>query len=556
MVASIVFVGLSILIGGYLLYGRFVERRLEVDAGRPTPATSQRDGLDYVPARPWVLFGHHFSSIAGAGPIVGPVIAAAAFGWLPAVVWIVLGSILIGGVQDFASLVASIRHRARSVADIARQQISPLAHRLFLVFVWFALVYVIVVFVDLTSTTFAQDPGVASSSVLYIGLALVFGLLVYRRGAGLAASSAVFVPLVFLGIWVGQRLPMALPVADPGHAWDLVLLGYCLVASVLPVWLLLQPRDYLSSYLLYAALGAGVVGLAAGGGAIPSGVEPVPALLTFRDANLGLLFPAMFVTIACGAASGFHAIVASGTTAKQLPSERAARPIAYGSMLLEGVLALFAVGTVLVIGAQAARTQAPTFVFAQGIGRMLSAVGLPAALGAHFGALAISTFLLTTLDTCTRLARYVLEELFNFQRGRVWPVAAATAATLVLPAVMTQVTLHLPDGTPAPAWKVVWPVFGATNQLLGALAMLVVTAWLRNRGKRYAFVAVPMVFMFVVTLVALAQLVLRYGPLQLVGGIATLLFALAVVLLVEAIRRVFLLPPGNRAPAGAAALEP
>ncbi len=503
-----------------------------------------------------MLFGHHFSSIAGAGPIVGPVIAVAAFGWLPAVVWIVLGSVLIGGVQDFSSLVASIRHRARSVADIARQQISPLAHRLFLVFVWFALVYVIVVFVDLTSTTFAEDPGVASSSVLYIGLALVFGLLVYRRGAGLAAASAVFVPLVFFGIWAGQQLPVALPVADPGHAWDLILLGYCLVASVLPVWLLLQPRDYLSSYLLYAALGAGVVGLLAGGGTLAPGVEPVPALLTFRDANLGLLFPAMFVTIACGAASGFHAIVASGTTAKQLPSERAARPIAYGSMLLEGVLALFAVGTVMLIGAHAARTQAPTFVFAQGIGHLLTAVGLPAALGAHFGALAISTFLLTTLDTCTRLARYVLEELFGLERGRIWTIVAATVATLVLPAVMTQITLHLPNGTPAPAWKVVWPVFGATNQLLGALAMLVVTAWLRNRGKRYAFVAVPMVFMFAVTLVALAQLVLRYGPLQLVGGIATLLFALALVLLVEAVRRVFILPPGSRAPAGAAIQEP
>jgi carbon starvation protein len=199
----------------------------------------------------------------------------------------------------------------------------------------------------------------------------------------------------------------------------------------------------------------------------------------------------------------------------------------------------------MLVGLTAAKGQAPTFTFAQGIGTLLAAVGIPVALGVHFGALAISTFLLTTLDTCTRLARYVLEELFNLRRGNRVAVFGATAATLLLPLVMTQVTLTLPNGTPAPAWRVVWPVFGATNQLLGALAMLVVTSWLRNRGKRYAFVAIPMVFMFTVTLVALVQLVWRYTPLTLVGGIATALLALAVVLLVESVRRVFLLPPGR-----------
>jgi carbon starvation protein len=284
------------------------------------------------------------------------------------------------------------------------------------------------------------------------------------------------------------------------------------------------------------------VGVLFGGGAIPDGVERIPALITFSDANLGLLFPAMFVTIACGACSGFHAIVASGTTAKQLSDERHARPVAYGGMLVEGVLATLAIGAVLLIGLGPAKQLAPTFVFAQGIGHMLAAIGIPAELGAHFGALAISTFLLTTLDTCTRLARYVLEELLRLPAGNRLTVLAATVATLGLPLLMTQLTLHLPDGTPAPAWKVVWPVFGATNQLLGALALLVVTAWLRNQGRKHAFVAVPMVFMFSVTLVALAQLVVRYRPLTLVGGISTGLFVLAVILLVEAVRRVFMRP--------------
>ncbi len=538
MVAAILFPAILLLAFGYVAYGQFLARRLGVDAHRPTPAHTEPDRRDYVPARAPVLFGHHFSSIAGAGPIVGPVIAAAAFGWLPAVLWIVGGAIFVGGVQDFSSLMASIRHHARSVADIARQHISPLAHRLFLLFVWFALVYVIVVFVDLTSATFVADPGVASSSLMYIGLAVAFGVLVYRRGARLGPATAIFVPLVFAGIWLGQQWPTALPLADPKLGWDATLLAYCLLASVLPVWSLLQPRDYLSSFLLFGTLVGAVVGVAAGGGHVPTGVAPLPALATFKDSSLGLLFPAMFITIACGACSGFHAIVASGTTAKQLSSESHARPVAYGGMLLEGVLALVAVGTVVLLGAQAARGQAPTFVFAQGIGHIFSAIGVPAALGAHFGALAISTFLLTTLDTCTRLARYVLEELFGLRHSGLATTILTTLATLVLPAVLTRMTLHLPDGTAAPAWRVVWPIFGATNQLLGALAMLVVAVWLRNEGRRHAFVAVPMLFMFAVTMVALAQLVVRYGALTLIGGIATVLFVLALVLALEAGRRV------------------
>ncbi len=539
MVLVLILVGVGLLGTGYLVYGRLVEGWLGVDPERETPAQALRDDLDYVPTRPGVLFGHHFSSIAGAGPIVGPVIATAAFGWLPALVWVLIGAVLIGGVQDFAALVASLRHRARSVADIARQEISPLAHTLFLVFVWFALVYVIVVFVDLTSATFTHNPGVASSSTMYIGLAVIFGLLMARLRLRLATATAIFVPLMFVGIWLGQRLPLILPGADIGQAWDFTLLAYCLVASVLPVWLMLQPRDYLSSFLLFACLGGGVAGALASAGALPEGVDPLPALVSFSDPNLGLLFPAMFITIACGACSGFHTIVASGTTAKQLAKESHARPVAYGGMLLEGLLAVVAICTVVILGIQGVRGQAPTIVFAQGLGYLLSCLGLPHEFGVHFGALAVSTFLLTTLDTCTRLARYVLEELLRLPRAKVLTVVLATLGSLLLPALLTQMTLHMPNGDPAPAWRVIWPVFGATNQLLGALALLVVTAWLRNSGRRWAFVAIPMVFMFGVTLVALGQLVVRWGPTTLVGGIATGLFVLAVVLLVEAMRSVF-----------------
>jgi carbon starvation protein len=545
MIFIIVIVGAVIFIAGYFTYGRLLEKWLGVDPSRPTPANTESDAIDYVPAKPAILIGHHFSSIAGAGPIVGPIIAAAAFGWLPPVLWIVLGALLIGGVQDFGSLVASLRHRARSVAEMAKKEISPLARFLFLIFVWLTLVYIIIVFVDLTAATFAHEPGVATSSFIYIVLAIGLGLTVYRARAKLGLASVIFVPLVFLGIWAGQYLPLVLPVADARMTWSVLLLVYCFAASVLPVWFLLQPRDYLSSFLLYACLLGGVVGVILSGGRLPSGVEPLPAVVALHDINLGWIFPALFITVACGAISGFHTIVASGTTAKQLSNERYARPIAYGSMLLEGILALLAISAVIIVGGAASKSQAPTLVFGQGIGYLFSAIGIPAALGTHFGALAVSTFLLTTLDTCTRLGRYVLEELLKLTRAKIASILLATFITLLLPLVLTQVTLRLPDGTPAPAWKVIWPVFGSTNQLLGALAMMAVAAWLRNTGRKRMFILIPMIFMFCVTLAALAQLCLRFGIASIVGFVATILFVLAVILLIEGIRQMLKPLPGR-----------
>ncbi len=550
MILWIVIIGVVIFVTGYFLYGRFLEKRFGIDPNRITPAYTERDAIDYVPAKPAIILGHHFSSIAGAGPIVGPIIAAAAFGWLPPVIWIVLGALLIGGVQDFGSLIASIRHKARSVAEMAKQEISPLARILFLVFVWFTLVYIIVVFVDLTAVTFTHEPGVASSSMIYIFLAIGLGLSVYRAGLKLGLASAIFVPLVFLGIWIGQYFPLVVPMAGARMTWSILLLSYCFAASVLPVWFLLQPRDFLSSFLLYACLLGGIVGIIFSGGRLPTGVDPLPAFVAFQDTNLGFLFPALFITVACGAISGFHTIVASGTTSKQLSNERYARPVAYGSMLLEGVLALLAISAVIIVGAAASKGQAPTLVFGKGIGYLFSAIGIPAALGAHFGALAVSTFLLTTLDTCTRLARYVLEELLKLPRAKIWSILLATFLTLILPLILTQFTFHLPDGTPAPAWKVIWPIFGSSNQLMGALAMLAVAAWLRNLGRKRTFILWPMIFMFFVTLAALVQLCLRYGLTSMVGSVAAVLFILAIILLVEGIRKM-LKPPSNISAKGA-----
>jgi carbon starvation protein len=514
----------------YRIYGRFLDRQFDIDAANQTPAHTEFDGLDYVPARTPVLMGHHFSSIAGAGPIVGPIIAVAFFGWLPAVLWIIIGSILIGGVHDYSALVVSIRNKARSVAQVAKTLMSPTAHKLYLVFIWLAMVYVLTAFVDLTALSFSQDGGVASSSTMYIGLAVLLGFFAYRMKFSLTKLSFVFVPLVFFSIWLGQQVPLNQPPAvahgDPKTTWSVILLGYCFVASITPVWALLQPRDYLSSFLLVACVVGGLGGIVFGGHALDA-----PAFHGFNT-NIGYLFPALFITIACGACSGFHSIVASGTTSKQLSDERNARPVAYGSMLVEGLLALISVSAIVVVGG-ALSGNPPTTVFAQGMGTFFESFGIPKVLGTSFGLLALSTFLLTTLDTGTRLARYIFEELFD-----IWGIKAhvvATTVTLVLPLWLALTQYHDAAGNPIPVWRAIWPVFGATNQLLGALALLTVGVWLKRTGRRTVFVVIPMLFMFSVTLLALTQLVL-IERFNVIGTIAAFLLVLAIILIVESAR--------------------
>jgi carbon starvation protein len=527
---ALIVIGVLMFVAAYRWYGGFLDRQFRIDAARKTPAHTDYDGLDYVPAKTPVLLGHHFSSIAGAGPIVGPVIAVSFFGWLPAVLWIVLGSIFIGGVHDYASLVVSIRHRAKSIAQVAKRMMSPVAHKLYLAFIWFTMVYVITVFVDLTADSFITDGGVATSSFIYIGLALVFGLSVYRMKFSLVKSSFIFVPLVFLAIYVGQLIPCGTPAAlahgDPKTTWTVVLLAYCFAASITPVWILLQPRDYLSAYLLIVCVIGGFIGILFGG--YPLDTSP---FLGFH-ASLGYLFPALFITIACGACSGFHSIVASGTTAKQLNNERSARPIAYGAMLIEGLLALIAVCAIVVAGGSLG-SRSPVEIFAAGIGTFVSKFGLPAKFGTSFGLLAVSTFILTTLDTATRLGRYIFEEFFE-KWGLGWHFLA-TVATLVIPLGLALTEFKDAQGNVVPSWRAIWPVFGASNQLLGALALLTAGVWLKRTGRRSMFAVIPMIFMLAVTLLALVQLAVK-NEFVVVRVIAAVLFLLAATLVVEALR--------------------
>jgi carbon starvation protein len=542
----------------YRIYGSWITRKLSLDDQHAVPSEFMYDGTDYVPAKTPVLFGHHFSSIAGAGPIVGPILAGLFFGWLPAVVWIIVGSMFVGGVHDFGSMVASIRHKARSIAELAKDYMTPASFRLFLAFIWLTMIYVIVVFMDLTAVSFidvtdaagqetAQGTGVAVASGIFIVLAILLGIVNSRTKVPVWASTLVFVPVLLLAIGLssqihsdGAYIPAVF--AEPKHMWLILLLGYCLIASVTPVWILLQPRDYLSSFLLYITVlggGLGILwGTLSGGLAVtwPALVDPTNDVFT-DVAHLGPLFPILFITVACGACSGFHSIVSSGTTAKQLKCESDARRIGYGGMLVEGIVAIIALGTVmgLTFSVDALRSD-PVGLFSAGIGRFFSTFGVPRQYGTMLGLLALSTFLLTTLDTCTRLGRYVLQEFLGWDNavGRVrW---TATVMTLVLPGILAFVTYTTPSGQVIPVWRAIWPVFGATNQLLAGLALLAVTVWLKRTGRTWLFAGVPMVFMVGMTLTATFILIYRPETATLVRTIAILLFALGSIMVVEAAR--------------------
>ncbi|MBK8233386.1 MAG: carbon starvation protein A [Candidatus Eisenbacteria bacterium] len=496
-----------LLIAGYRLYGGWVARQFALDDATPTPAVSRSDGVDYVPTRPFYLFAQHFSAIAAAGPIAGPILACQSFGWLPCLIWIALGVVLIGAVHDFGSLTASVRHGGRSLAEITREQLGPRAGRAFLGFLWIALLYVVVAFSDLTAGTFVAgteelqqgnvsfNPGgaVAAASVLYLALAVTMGLVQRFLRPPLWLVTVIFVPATFALSWAGTHLSHLL-VLDH-RTWALLILVYCGVGSVVPVWALLQPRGYLGGFVLYAALAAGLIGIFFGG------YEVVQPAWKGWDAGgaTGTLFPFLFVTIACGACSGFHGLVCSGTTSKQIERESHMHQIGYGAMLAEGFVALIALVTIMIATTDQTKGLAPGTIYGNGIGRFICIVlgEDKLAFATTFGAMAFSTFVFDTLDVCVRLGRYILQELFGWS-GR----AGAALATLVTLAVPTYFLSFAGQG----GWLKFWVLFGASNQLLAALTLLVLTIWLRRSKKPIAFTLLPMLFVLSTTSVALFKL--------------------------------------------------
>ena len=516
--ALLLLVSLVVFAGGYWLYSTFLGRRLGLDPARPTPAQVKQDGMDYVPAHPTVLFGHHFAAIAGAGPIVGPVLAAE-FGWASVALWVLLGCVFVGAAHDMIALFLSVRHEGKSIGTVIGTLLGTPARILFLVFSWSVLVLVVAEFTRQIAVTFLTDPAIATSSMLFILEAVAFGLCVYRFKMPLLVASLVFVPLMFASVWAGELWPLDLTqfglTADGARVtWILVLLGYCFLASVCPVWVLLQPRGYLSSYLLYVMMALGLFGVFV---AHPTLTLPAFTGLSVVKANgvVDGLFPLLFVVVSCGACSGTHAIIASGTTSKQLASERHIRPVAYGGMLLEGVLAIVAI--VAIAGAYttqadylaAAAAKAPAQLFASSIAAFCAKVGIPVRFSEGFILLAISAFLMTTVDACARLARFSWQELFAAARTTertavpAWQkgVTNSFVATLIVCLLAAELLL---GNTQARAS--LWAILMSANQLIAALTLLTATMWFIQNRKPCWLTAIPMVFMMVVAAWALAQL--------------------------------------------------
>lgn len=542
----------ALLAVAYVVYGGLLARLLRLDPQAPVPATALRDDLDFVPLNRVSLMSQHFSAIAAAGPIVGPIVAGAMFGWLPALLWILLGSIFIGGVHDMTALTASVRHRARSIAEVVRQYMTHRAYVLFLAFIWLALVYVVVAFTDITSMSFFGDRtletgvtvkggGIATSSMLYLALPVLMGLLMrYGRLSQLWAT-LIFLPLVGVAIWGGQHIPFdvtqwfGFSPAAARRWWNVALLAYCFVASIVPMWLLLQPRGYLGGYFLFVALVGGMLGLIFGG-------KPVqyPAFMGWSPEPDKPLFPLLFITVACGACSGFHAMVATGTTSKQLRSETDARPVAYGTMLMEGMVAVVSLCCVMILSRDSAMLKAgPNFLYASGIGEFLRVLGVPPLFAVSFALMAFTTFVYDTLDVCTRLGRYVMQELTGWhgRAGRVF----ATAVTVAVPLCFLVTNPVDASGNIVPAWRVFWNLFGASNQLLAALTLLGVTVWLwstRRAAWVWPVTGAPATFMYVISVWELLRMIRQHFANGLTGNpvpwVAVVLVCLAALMLVEA----------------------
>ena len=524
--------GVTILLGSavifliaYLTYGSWLAKQWGVDPSRKTPAETEKDGIDYLPTRPAVLLGHHFSSIAGAGPIVGP-ITAAVFGWVPVTLWIIVGSIFFGGVHDYGSLVASLRHKGQSIGQIIDSNIGERAKLLFAIFAWVTLLVIIAAFANIVAATFVANPGAGSSSLLFIVLAVAFGLLVYRSGMSLAVGTVIGLIGMAAAFWLGHIFPISLS----KDMWLLLMMVYIFIASIAPVWILLQPRDYLNSFLLYIMIAAAFIGICL--------YQPEMEISPFVGFDLGggqWLFPVLFVTVACGAISGFHSLVSSGTSSKQLDNERNAKLIGYGSMLIEGLLAICAIISVAYVSAdklpELLKNGGPVNAFSQGTATFMTAIGLDFNLSKAFVALTISAFALTTLDTATRLGRFIFQEMVTTKAGANSPLGKAVSNRYVA----TGITIALAWIMSTGSYLTIWPIFGTANQMLAALALLAIAAWLKKSKRNHLMITIPMYFMFAVTFCSLGQLIYaNLGKNWLIVGVSTVLAVLSAALAVEA----------------------
>ncbi|GAP21403.1 carbon starvation protein A [Leptolinea tardivitalis] len=524
---SIIFIvlgGSVIFYLAYITYGKFVATKVyELDDKRVTPAVEMEDGLDYEPIESKFLLGQHFSAIAAAGPVTGPILAGIAYGWVPALIWILLGSIFIGGVHDMGALMASVRNKGRSITETVRVHVSKSAWVLFNLFIFFALVLVIVAFTDVTSSSFVNvvelangetvgGGAIASSSIMYLILPIIMGFLLRYTKLSLKWATIIFLPLVGVAIWAGKYIPVTISgIGDlsPQKVWNLIIMVYCIIAAIVPVWALLQPRGHLGGYFMYASVIVAAIGIIFGGFTIK-----YPAFTKAFGGNdfWTPMMPMLFITVACGACSGFHALVGSGTTSKQLKKESDAKIIGYGAMLLEGVVALIALSTVMILAKDnELLKKSPNFVYASGIGAFMQLIGVSPAFGISFGLMAFTTFVYDTLDICVRLGRFIIQELTGWKGwfGRI----LSTAIMGGLPVFLMTVNMTDAEGKPVAAWSIFWKTFGASNQLLAALALIGITIWLVNTAKNkkaWLVTFLPAVFMFIMSTWALINMFIQY----------------------------------------------
>jgi len=522
----------------YFWYGgRIGKKVLHVNKDRPTPAHTNYDGLDYVPTNPFILFVHHFSAIAGAGPIVGPILAYALFGWLPALIWILLGAVFMGAVHDFSALVISIRNEGRSIVKIAESAISPTASILFAVFVWFTLALVQAVFADLTAKTLIEQPKIAFPTIALIFIAIIFGLMIYKLKLNVYISTVIALVALGLSVWAGTYIPVFLNY----QVWLIIIIIYSFVASIIPVWILLQPRDYISMYLLIIGMLLGIVGISLLNPPITG-----PAYVSFVNKGTPL-FPMLFVIIACGAISGFHSLVASGTTAKQLDKEVNARKIAYGGMLTEGLLAVLVITMIssVLIWDNTGNSTAPNafqgflhqsaeIAFGNALGRTIEILGIPLMIGIQFGILMLNAFILTTLDASARLNRYVMQETLGVRFGGIFKNRYfASGASLVFAYI-----LCIGSG-----YQIIWPIFGASNQLIGTLALFTASAYLFGIKAPKFYTLIPAFLMLIITESSLFyQIFWKFLPENqyFLLFIAVILFILGLFVAFEATKKIFL----------------
>ena len=560
-------VGVTAFITGFRIYSRFIANRIyRLDPDFVTPAHEFEDGVDYVPTNKHVLFGHHFTSVAGAAPIVGPAIAVI-WGWLPAFLWVVLGSIFAGAVHDFGTLWISTRHKGKSIGTLTQSIIGDRARVLFLLLIFFLLLMVNAVFAVIIANLFMANPGAVVPVWGSIAVALIVGFLIYRTGAGILLPSLGALAVLYIMVWFGQYMPFELPdmigfgptdaqlaaaggdaAAAAGAAsadgqrvgWIIILFGYTFIASVLPVWLLLQPRDYVNGHQLFVALG--IIGA---GVLFTNPTIIAPAVNTNLPADAPGWLPLLFITIACGAISGFHGLVGSGTSSKQLNNEVDARQVGYGGALGEGTLALTSIiactaGFAIYAGADgwhehygsfAAASAGGTAAFVNGVGVIASGIGIPANVATIFAAVVVISFAATTLDTAIRLQRYIIAELGVEYNIKI--IQNRWAATTVAVVSCGLLALGLDRGA---GGMRIWPLFGTTNQLLAGLSLLIISLYLIRKRRPAWVTMIPMTFLLVMTTWAMFLNLERFWgnnqTMLLVFGAA--IFVLEIWLLIEA----------------------